>query len=64
MSNYRVWLKTNGGFYAQYNGYVDVIAENMEDSMQRAIEKLKKTSFPDYPREFWKIQRVEFLPHS
>lgn len=63
MSNYRVWLKTKGGFYAQYSGHVDVMAESMEQSMQLALEKLRNTSFPDYPREFWQIQRVEFLPN-
>jgi len=62
-SKYRVWLKTVGGFHAQYNGYVDVFAENMEDGVQRAIDRLRNESFPDYPRHFWQVLRVEFLPN-
>lgn len=61
---YRVWLKTVGGFYEQYNGYVDVYAENMEDGVQRAIDRLRDESFPDYPRNYWKVLRVEWLPNS
>ena len=48
MTQYRVYLRTRAGMYTQYDGYVDVVAEDEEQAADRAIDKLKRTSFPDY----------------
>jgi hypothetical protein len=52
-------MHTRPGMYAQYSGHVDVLAENDEDARELALDKLKRTSFPDYSRDMWKIDRVE-----
>lgn len=58
---YRVWVRSVPGMYAQYDGYVDVHADDKWDAEDAALEKLKRTSFPDRSKSMWKIERVEEL---
>lgn len=58
---YKVWLRSIPGMYAQYNGYVEVNAENDIDAKERAFSKLKRTSFPDRNKNMWKVERIECL---
>lgn len=61
MTQYRAYLRTKSGMYAQYDGYVDVVAEDRDQAQEKAIDKLRRTSFPDYSRSMWKIERVEAI---
>lgn len=59
---YRVHLHSRPGMWEVYDGHVDVPAVNDIDAEDRAIDKLRHTSFPDRPRDSWLIDRVELLP--
>jgi len=61
MNKYRVWIRSNPGFYEQYNGYVDVFAEDDKNAIQAALKKLKRTSFPDRDNSMWRIEKVEAI---
>ena len=57
--NYRVWLRSVPGFYAQYDGKVDVFASDRDEVIDKAFDKLKRTSFPDRNRSMWKVEKIE-----
>ena len=57
--NYRVWLRSTSGIFAQYAGHVDVVADTAEDAKTAALAKLRRTLFPDRDSSMWKIERVE-----
>lgn len=59
MKDYRVWLRSVPGFYAQYDGYVDVYAEDEEEAVEKALRKLQRESFPDRGRGMWRVEKVE-----
>lgn len=56
---FRVWIRSTPGFYAQYDGYVDVVADDAESAGAAALRKLKATAFPDRSSAFWRIEKVE-----
>jgi len=59
MANYKVWMRSKGGFYEQYNGFVDVYAENDTDAVSKALRKLKTGAFPDRSNSMWTVEKVE-----
>jgi len=59
MKKYRVWLRSRPGFYAQYDGKVDVMADSEDDAAEKALMKLKRGAFFDRDNSMWKIERVE-----
>ncbi len=59
MNNYKVWLSSRPGMYAQYDGAVKVRAENDSDAIEEAFRILKRNSFPDRSRDMWKVDLVE-----
>lgn len=59
MTKYRVWLRSVPGPYAQYDGKVDVWAEDREDATRRALRELQRTSFPDRSASMWRVERIE-----
>ena len=59
MKQYKVWLRSIPGMYEQYDGYVKVWAEWEEQAKEKALDKLKRESFPDRTRDMWKIEKVE-----
>lgn len=61
MTAYRVWLRSVPGFYAQYDGYVDVNADDAEDAKRRAVRELQRTSFPDRSASMWRVEKVAEL---
>lgn len=61
---FRVWLHSTSGFYAQYDGKVDVYAEDSKDAELRAIRELQRTSFPDRSAAMWRVERVERIGDS
>lgn len=61
MKRYRVWLRSVPGPYEQYDGKVDVTAEDTEDAKDRAIRELRRTSFPDRSAAMWRVEKVEAL---
>lgn len=60
-NKYRVHLHSKPDTWAPYSGYVDVRAKADFLAEDRAIDELKRTSFPDRPRTNWLIERVEQL---
>jgi hypothetical protein len=44
---YRVWIRSRPGHYAQYDGNVDVFVDDGEAAIKAALDRLKRTSFPD-----------------
>ena len=54
-----MWLRSVPGFYAQYDGYVDVWAEDEEEAVEKALRKIQRESFPDRGRGMWKVDKVE-----
>lgn len=59
LKRYKVWMRTRGGMYAQYDGAVSVWAEDDDQAIERAFRELKRGAFPDYGRDMWKVERVE-----
>jgi hypothetical protein len=49
------------GFYEQYDGKVDVWAEDDEQAKERAFAELKRGVFPERSRDMWKVERIEKL---
>lgn len=58
MKMYEVWIKSTPGFYAQYDGKVEVYAENDSEAETKAYEKLKRGAFPERSRDMWKTEKV------
>lgn len=58
MFQYEVSLTSVSGMYAQYSGNVLVHAENEDEAIEEALNKLKRTSFPDRSRDMWRIKGV------
>lgn len=58
---WRVWMRSTPGPYEQYDGKVDVFADNEDEAEERAFAELKRGSFPDRGRACWKVERVEKL---
>ncbi len=61
LTKYRVWIRSVPGMYAQYDGKVDVYAEDTEQAEERALRELKRGAFPDRGASMWKIERVEVI---
>ena len=59
MASYKVWMRSKGGFYEQYNGHVDVYAENDGDAITKALRKLKTGAFKDRDNSMWTVEKVE-----
>lgn len=59
MKKFWVWIRSKPGFYAQYDGKVEVFATDDEDAVERAFQKLKRGAFPDRDRSMWKVEKVE-----
>lgn len=58
-NKYRVWLRSVPGPYEQYDGHVDVFAEDAEQAKERAKRELRRTSFPDRSDSMWRVEKVE-----
>ena len=56
---YNVWMRSVPGMYAQYDGKVEVYANDEDEAIDNAHAKLRRTSFPDRDRSMWKVDRVE-----
>lgn len=61
LTKYRVWLRSTPGFYEQYDGKVDVFAEDTEQAKDRAFDELRRGAFPDRGRAMWNVERVEVI---
>ena len=59
MANWKVWMKSTGGFYEQYRGHVDVVADDHQAAVQRALLKLKTGAFKERDDSMWMIEKVE-----
>jgi len=57
----RVYLKSVPGPYAQYDGYVDVPEPDNGDPFLAAVNKLRRTSFPDRRVDMWICEKIEVL---
>lgn len=61
MNRYRVWLRSRPGFYAQYDGKVDVRADDEAEAKKLALRELRRTAFPDRNDSMWHIEKVEVV---
>lgn len=59
---YRVKMATVSGMYAQYDGHVDVWSDGT-DLFMDAVRQLRRTSFPDYSADMWRMTGSEQLKH-
>ncbi len=59
MTNFRVYLRSVPGPYEQYDGHLDVTAEDREHATGKALRELRLGSFPDRSAEMWRIEGVE-----
>lgn len=59
MTKYRVWIRSVPGFYEQYDGKVDVQAEDVDEAKEIALRTLKAGAFPDRSRSMWRVEKVE-----
>jgi len=62
LKKYTVWLRTKPGMCEQYDGKVEVFAENYDQALDRAFSKLRNGIFPDYSRDLWNVERVHVKP--
>lgn len=58
-TQYRVWLSSVPGPYAQYSGKVDVVADDEYEAVDRAFRQLRRGAFPDRDRACWLVDNVE-----
>lgn len=58
---YRVQMRTNSGMYAQYEGHVDVFSpsSDSDELFSRAVQQLRRTSYPDYSASMWVMTGFE-----
>jgi hypothetical protein len=61
MSKYRVYMRSTGGFYEQYEGYVDVRVSEDDSLFMAAVRELKRTAFPDRSSDCWRLISSERL---
>ena len=64
MSRYRVWLRSTPGPMAQYDGHVDITLDGEPtagDIKTRAVQKLRRTSFPDRGPGCWRVTKTELI---
>jgi hypothetical protein len=62
LQRFRVHLRSAGGMWEQYSGYVDVCAEDADEAFPRAVRELTRTSFPDRPSlDSWVLKSVAEL---
>jgi hypothetical protein len=59
---YKVWVRSVPGFYEQYDGYLDVVADTYDEAIDLAFKKLKRGAFSDRSRSMWKVEKVEVEP--
>lgn len=52
---FRVHMHSRSGMWQFYDGHVDVFAYDEDDAGQRALTELRRTAFPDRPRDAWVI---------
>ncbi len=58
MAQYRVTMHSKPGMWAGYDGHVDVFADEDDEAVDKALNKLKRTSFPDRGRSDWIIDDI------
>lgn len=59
---YRCHLRSAPGMWAQYEGHVDVWANDESEVFERAVRQLARSSFPDRPNlSSWRLERIEVL---
>lgn len=61
MNNYRVMLRSKPGQYEQYDGHVDVRAEDVSTAIEQAIAELREGAFPDRTRSMWIIEGIVII---
>lgn len=59
MKKYFVWLRSRPGFCAQYDGKVEVLADDDDEAIELALLKLKRGAFWDRDNSMWKVDKVE-----
>jgi hypothetical protein len=59
LPKFRVWIRSVPGFYEQYDGKVDVFAEDEEQATERAMVELKRGAFFDRDASMWRVERIE-----
>ena len=59
MKKYYVWVRSKPGFYAQYDGKVNVFAEDDDEAIEKALQRLERGAFKDRTRDMWIIEKVE-----
>ncbi|MCD9124006.1 hypothetical protein [Cupriavidus sp. UGS-1] len=60
MTLYRCHLRSAPGMWAQYDGHVDVYADDQDEVFRLAVRKLAATSFPDRPSlSSWRLEGIE-----
>lgn len=58
MPKYEVWMRSRPGMYEQYDGKIDVYADNDTDAIEIAFRKLKQGAFPERDRHMWIVEKV------
>lgn len=63
MPLWRVQMVSRPGFYAQYDGHVDVHCDSHddEDIFQAAVRKLRATAFPERGAACWRMEGASLL---
>lgn len=57
MNTYRVYVSIEGApWRPPYDGYVDIVAENLDQAMSNAPGRIKQTAFPDVPLDAIKVK--------
>lgn len=59
MNKYWVWMRSKPGMYEQYNGKVEVCADNDDAAIIAAHKKLKAGAFPDRNASMWIVEKIE-----
>ncbi len=61
---FRCYMQTISGIYAQYEGHVDVWSQSDDHEQLHflAVKQLRRTAFPDYTSDMWRLIRAERLP--
>lgn len=62
LTRYRVWMTILGSVVKpQYEGFVDVWAENEDQAFEKAVRESRRTAHWDSSPESFRLDRVEVL---
>jgi hypothetical protein len=58
VKKFKVWYISVPGMYEQYDGYIEVSANDQDQALERAWVSLRR-AFPERVRAMWRVEKIE-----